>query len=339
VTRHETVAVAAGPGQEARNVKVLLVSAWGAGRAYDELVRCAGLDRFAVHTLTESPEEADVILFTETVHFDDPEWRTLRQHPYLQRFREKCFIYNESDEPWCVLPGLYCSMPRRSFQPRRQKAFNYLYTMNDKVTGRAASERRWLYSFMGAANANARRRILKLVDARAVLEDTSQFNIWLATTEEERERRQRRYVEVMQGSRFVLCPRGAGTSSYRLFEAMKMGLAPVLVSDEWVEPEGPDWGAFMLRAREDEVAKIPELLREHEGEAVDRGVRARMAYEAFFSAEVQFHRAVEACRELLSLRVLPESVTRFRPSLEHARSSVHRWLHEGKVFVQQRLKT
>src|SRR5882724_4036710 len=175
-------------------MKVQLVSAFGGGRAYEELTRCAGLDRFKVHRLTENPEEADVILFAETVHFDDPEWRTVRQHPYLERFREKCFLYNESDEPWCVMPGLYCSMPRRSFQPRRQKAFNYLYTMNDKVRGPASAERRSLYSFMGASNANARRRILKLVDARAVLEDTSQFNIWVSTTVEERERRQRHYV-------------------------------------------------------------------------------------------------------------------------------------------------
>src|SRR6476646_4527023 len=151
-------------------MKVLVVSAWGpGGRAYEELVRCAGLDRFKVHTLTDNPIEADLILFAETVHFDDPEWRTLREHPYVERYREKCFVYNEADTPWCVLPGLYCSMPKRAFQPRRQKAFHYLYTMNDKVSGPSRAERRWLYSFMGAANHDSRRRILRLKDSRAVL--------------------------------------------------------------------------------------------------------------------------------------------------------------------------
>jgi hypothetical protein len=93
----------------------------------------------------------------------------------------------------------------------------------------------------------------------------------------------------------------------------------------------------MLRVGESDVSRIPELLRDHEREAVDRGVRARRTWEQFFSPEVQFHRAVEACRELFTLRVFPEGVARFRPSLEHARSTVHRWLHEGKVFVQQRV--
>jgi hypothetical protein len=319
-------------------VKVTLTSAWGGGRAFEELSRCAGLDRYRVHTLTENPEEADLILFAETVHFDDPEWRTLKAHSYVERFREKCFLYNEADTPWCVLPGLYCSMPSRAFQPRRQKAFNYLYTMNAKVAGVAGPDRRFLYSFMGAANHASRRRILKLRDARAVLDDTSKFNIWLPTGAEEREARERRYAEVLQSSAFVLCPRGAGTSSYRLYETMKLGVAPVMISDEWVEPEGPDWGAFMLRVGEGEVARIPELLREHEHEALERGARARLAWQQFFSPEVQFHRAVEACRELLSLRVFPEAVARFRPSVEHARSAVHRWLHEGKVFVQARTR-
>lgn len=319
-------------------MKVMLVSAWGEGRAIEELTRCAGIDRFKVHSLTQNPEEAELIVFPETTHFEDPEWRTLRAHPYLQRFREKCFLYNEADTPWCVLPGLYCSMPKRAFQPRRQKAFNYLYTMNQNVKGPVDAEKQYLYSFMGAANCTARRRLLKLKDSRAVLEDTSQFNIWQPMDGAEKERRQRRYVDVMAGSKFALCPRGAGTSSYRMYEAMKMAIAPVAISDEWVAPEGPDWSSFLLQVREEEAARIPELLRAREGEAEERGILARKAWEQFFAPEVQFHRAVEACRELLTLRVLPESVVRFRPSIEHARSTVHRWLHEGKVFVQSRVR-
>ena len=188
-------------------MKVMVESAWGRGRAYEQLVRSAGLDRFKVHALTTNPLEADVVLFAETVHFDDPGWRTVLEHPYVARYREKCFLYNEADHPWCVLPGLYCSMPRRAFQPRRQKAFGYLYTMNEVGDPPAGAARRWLYSFVGSANHTSRRRILRLRDARALLEDTSQFNIWLPMEAAERERRERRYAEVMQASLFALCPR------------------------------------------------------------------------------------------------------------------------------------
>jgi hypothetical protein len=286
--------------------------------------------------LTRDPAEADVILFVEMVHFDDPEWSRVLEHPLVRAHREKCFLYNEADTPWCVMPGLYCSMPKRSFQPRRQRAFNYLYTMNESLN-EAALERRSLYSFMGAANSEARRRIMKLSDRRAVLEDTSVFNIWL-TPPAEAAQRQERYARVLEESLFVLCPRGAGTSSYRLFETMRTGVAPVLLSDEWVAPDGPDWSSFLLRVPEAEVERLPELLRESEGEAVERGRRARLAYEQFFSPEVQFHRAAEACRQLLEARRVPEAVARLLPSIEHQRSRVHRWLHEGKVYVQRKLR-
>jgi hypothetical protein len=318
-------------------VRVHVASAWGGGRAHEELLASAARDRFGVHTLTDDAHAADVVLFAEMVHFDDPEWRKVLGHPLMQRYREKCFLYNEADEPWCVMPGLYCSMPRRSFQPRRQRAFSYLYTLNDKLEGPSDHERRWLYSFIGAANHDARRRLLRLNDARALLEDTSLFNMWKMPDPAEKERRTRRYAEVMAASLFVICPRGAGTSSYRLYESMMMGIAPVLVSDEWVAPDGPDWGAFLLKVREADVAELPRILRSHERQAIARGIRARKAWEQWFSPEVRFHRAAEACRELLALRLVPESVARLLPSVEHQRSRVRRWLHQGKAYVRERL--
>jgi hypothetical protein len=317
-------------------MRVLLTSAWGGGRAYDELKRCAAADRFRVHSLTEDPAEADLVLFVEMVHFEDPEWLKVLEHPLLYAHREKCFLYNEADTPWCVMPGLYCSMPKRAFQPKRQRAFSYLYTMNEQIQP-ASTKRRWLYSFMGAANSDARRRLLKIDDTRAVVEDTSVFNVWHAGANET-QARQERYARVLEESLFVLCPRGAGTSSYRLYETMRAGVAPVLISDEWVAPEGPDWDAFMLRVPESDIDALPDILRAREEDAIERGIRARVAWERYFSREVQFHRAVEACRWLLDQRVVPEAVARFVPSLEHQRSRVHRWLHEGKVYVQSRLK-
>jgi len=82
------------------------------------------------------------------------------------------------------------------------------------------------------------------------------------------------------------------------------------------------------------VAALPRILREHEAEALERGARAHAAYQEWFSPEVQFHRAVEALRELVARRVLPEAVSRFRPSLEHQRARLRRWLQVGKRYVR-----
>ena len=53
------------------------------------------------------------------------------------------------------------------------------------------------------------------------------------------EMRRERFRSVMGRSRFVLCPRGKGTSSIRLYEALAYGCVPVIISDDWVAPAGP----------------------------------------------------------------------------------------------------
>jgi hypothetical protein len=100
----------------------LLTSAYPPERALLTLRACAAQDRFGVHQLVEDPEDADFILFVENAHYDDPYYRRLLAHPWVARYPEKVFMYNETDEPWCVLPGLYCSMPKRSFSRQRQRA-------------------------------------------------------------------------------------------------------------------------------------------------------------------------------------------------------------------------
>ena len=94
-----------------------------------------------------------------------------------------------------------------------------------------------------------------------------------------------RYWSIMARSQFVLCPRGYGSSSFRLFEAMQCGRAPVIVSDAWVPPAGPDWSAFSLRIPERKLAQIPQILAQHEDEAARMGELARKAWQQWFSDE------------------------------------------------------
>ena len=69
-----------------------------------------------------------------------------------------------------------------------------------------------------------------------------------------------RYVGSIKDSAFVLCPRGGGTSTFRLFETMMLGRVPVILSDQWVPRVGPDWESFSLRVMERDVSKVPRLL-------------------------------------------------------------------------------
>jgi hypothetical protein len=301
--------------------RVLLTTAYKPDLALKTLSRSAANDRIGRHTLTDDPSAADVILFVENAHYvDDPYYKRLRWHPFVRKFREKTFMYNETDRPWCVLPGLYCSMPRRSFDRSRQRSFCYAYSVNPFIAEYASVEQRdLLFSFLGAPTHKVRRRLYELGDPDAVIENTSYFSVWRALVPREEERHNRDYASVLARSKFILCPRGVGTSTYRLFEAMEAGRAPVLLADQWVEPEGPDWSSFLLRIPEASVADLPEILRRHEQEAIERGARARRAWDDWFAPEVRFHTAVEACASILASRRRPERFGAHSRSLEYYR--------------------
>jgi Exostosin family len=312
--------------------RVLLTTAYAPGRALKTLRRAAAIDCIGQHTLIDDPSAADVIIFVENAHYvDDPYYKRLRRHPLVRKFREKTFMYNETDRPWCVLPGLYCSMPRRSFDDSRQRAFCYAYSVNPLIAEYASVEQPdLLFSFLGAPTHAVRRRLYDLRDATAVIENTGEFSVWRALPAREIERHNRRYASVLARSKFVLCPRGVGTSTYRLFEAMEAGRAPVILADQWVEPEGPDWGSFLLRVPEASVADLPEILRGHEPEAKERGARARRAWEDWFAPDVRFNTAVEGCVSILASRYRPERFAAHSPSLEYYRVRTRRsisWLH------------
>ena len=301
-------------------MRVYLATAYKQGIALRHLKNAARLDRFHVHEIAESPDQADVILFVENGELDDPFYAKLLRHPFVTEERERTFMYNEWDYPWCVLPGLYVGMPRRSFDAQRQASFCYLFTPNEFIADFARSRTvpDLLFSFAGARNHRLRKRVLALSDPRAHVEDTHAFSIWRSHEPEEVLKLKRIYAEVLGRSKFVLCPRGAGTSSFRLFETLEAGRVPVIISDQWVPSEGPDW-SFAVRVPESAIASIPDTLRNLESEAHDRGRAARAAWEEWFAPDVTFHRAVEL---LVALRQRGATRRRVRdqlPDLEHLR--------------------
>ena len=110
---------------------------------------------------------------------------------------------------------------------------------------------------------------------------------------------QRLYVETMRASKFALCPRGASPSSIRMFEAMEMGIAPVVLADTWIPVEGIDW-SFCLFVKESQLGELDAIVRSHEGEWKQRGDAARRIFETHFSPETlgatlerQFRQLVE----------------------------------------------
>jgi len=79
-----------------------------------------------------------------------------------------------------------------------------------------------------------------------------------------------------------------------------MGRVPVVISDGWVPPYGPQWEQFVVRVREDQIDAIPSILEELRPAASEMGGKARKAWDDFFALESLFQNTVEACLDILN---------------------------------------
>ncbi len=310
-------------------MKLLLTSAYEQHTGLTALKKFAASDRVRRHELCNNPEAADAILFVENTQFDDIFFKHLLSHPLVAKYPHKVFMYNEMDRPWHVLPGLYCCMARKHFDVQQHVAFAYLGTPNPYIHSVYGEDpdRRWLYSFMGSMSHACRRPIMKLKRQNGYVQDTSDFNVW-NSKQRELEVRGRAYADMLAASHFVLCPRGIGTSSIRLYETMQAGRVPVIISDHWVAPPETDW-RFAIQVEERRVSSIPGLLNSMVNEAEERGKAARAAWEQSYSPETLFNTAADSIASLLFSRGKHNNNISTLST-----SGLHKWVASGELLTR-----
>ena len=254
-------------------------------------------ERSRRHTLTNDPEAADLILLCgllDNALFPREIW----SHPLYRAHRGKCARLGTEDNVTAWVPGLYASLPRRFAgagargAPYPHVAFADHLPDSPPLAAADGADRRppFLYSFLGAFETHPlRRRIGRLNDERALIEDTTRHpGREYGQTAETYSAYRERFARMMSQSLFILCPRGSGASSIRLFEALKAGRVPVIVSDDWTPPNGPDWDSCSLRVREAEVERLPEILRAAEPLFHRLSQNAADVWRRFFAAGALF---------------------------------------------------
>jgi hypothetical protein len=288
-----------------------------------ELQDCAALDRFRIHSVVSDPEGADLIIFAEFYGAGEY-FERIRRHPLVRKYRNKTFLFCANPFVIPLLPGVYAGVEKRWSSSRTRPGFYLGRTRNEFTTfSPSADDLPYLFSFMGSIrNAPIRGKLATLSHPRSFFQNTtSDFDRVLHGRMDKRERLDydRRYAELTKASKFVLCPRGLSASSIRLFETMRIGRVPVILSDDWIPPVGPLWEKFSIRVAEREFDRIPQLLEQRESEAVAMGELARKEWEQWFSDEVLFHRLVESCLDIQRRRRIPESLARWPAYLQFLR--------------------
>jgi hypothetical protein len=233
-------------------------------------------------------KSADLVLF------GTDEIRYIRNSPLYRENRPKSICITETDTPSYWLPGLYAANRKGLLTASRTKTIDYLIAAHANPNPEIAKvaslgiEKQYLYSFMGKANSWPRKRLFRNLRSTAdtIVEAIHSYHHWENDARENsKEGQRRRYAEVMAASKFSLCPRGCGISSYRLFESMSLGVCPVIISDNWRPVEEIDW-SFAIFIPEKSVSKVDQILRRHEHEWKDRGDAALAAYKKFLHPDL-----------------------------------------------------
>jgi hypothetical protein len=287
------------------------------------------IDRYKVHSLVQDVDTADIVIFvgSQTATMLD-----FRRSDAWRHYPDKCFVYYGGDRSIPLLPGIYVSLERRFHRPSWTRSASYLRVAeNANIEPSPFDSCDLLYSFAGAiSNHPTRKRLLGLSHNRGLVIDRSELPMHQRQRDGLRDPKDpyiTSYVSLLRRSKFVLCPRGIGVSSWRLFETLKAARVPVVISDQWVPPDGPDWGQFSIRVPEADIESIPVVLARREEDAPDLARAAKAAWDEWFAADVVFHRIVEWCLAIKRDRRLPAKLQSRLNYLQLARPFFFRhWL-------------
>jgi len=266
------------------------------------------------YSLVNDPADADLVL--APIDRTDDWGLCLLNNEIVRAFPRKTCVIHDAGYPRFLLHGLYSSNRNSLLSRRRIRtgAYSLSVMRNPFVATHDASpapptERRYLFSYVGRPSHWVRAELLHAPRRRSdvLLQDPS-FDLWSGSAATEKLSTQRVYYETLMQSKFALCPRGIGHGSMRLFEAMCLGVAPVVLSDGWIPPTGPDWREFCIFVQERQAREVERIVEPFESEYERMGRAAREAYETYFSDGSYFNYVVENCLEIVNTQPIPESL-------------------------------
>lgn len=260
---------------------------------YHRVLKAAQNSRFTQHQITDDPAEAELILFigSKTIFHSD-----VFGSKVYQQYPAKSLILDYSDQTIPKLPGIYMTIPKRLHKtPIYQYGF-YQRVFDNHILDNdiPIANCQYLYSFVGTVStySSLRSKIVNLTHPRACVRDKSSPKTSL----------EQDYAQLLQNSKFILCPRGSSPSTFRIFEAMRAGRVPIIISDEWFPPRNINWSDFSLRVSENNISKIPTLLEKLEPEAERMGKIARQVWENNFAVDTGFQWIMDTCNFIQSQR-------------------------------------
>ncbi|QCR22175.1 exostosin family protein [Pontibacter sp. SGAir0037] len=266
------------------------------------------------HYITDDPVSAEYILICDAVW--ENYGKKIRDNKLLREHPNKCFILSNQDNPYYYARGVLTSAEKSGNFLNRYRTTSYsayydpyhnpfilLHPAEQQVIG----GKDFLFSFVGRNSHTIRDAIFKQEFNRKdiFINNTSDsFNLWDFPDR----KLQEEYYNILLRSKFALCPRGFGVNSIRLFEAMKLGVSPVIVSNDFMLPLGPKWDDFAIIVNENDILEIETIVENYENKYQEMGYKAKENFEKYFSDTNYFNYVIENIEDIAAKQIVPEVV-------------------------------
>lgn len=254
--------------------------------------------------VTFNRRNADVVIRPGSPGFYDAPLKTILGS--LREEEVRTIVWDWGDVPLGRMSGFYCSLTERLFDPKRHRTMSYPVVFNEFVEEYPQEDARHNFGFVGGLSAGVRQRLIDMY-SRGTAHGGSvrvQAANWSTIFEASSIGRKLDYADSLRQARFVLCPRGAGVGSIRLFETMKAGRVPIIISDGYILPSGIDWNRCSVRVRERDIADIPRIVEARLMDWPAMAYEARRVWHEHFSPTAVFPYLVGQLKDLLP--TLPE---------------------------------
>ena len=259
-----------------------------------DLLRDLILNEENAFSLTQNPKEANYILFIGGINGEHNEY--IIRNRIFKNYKKKCYVISDSGFGLKSVKGIYTSLSNKEYNKSIHEA-GWYFPMDDlseyAEENNIKKNCNILCSFRGDINTHPVRRIIhELMTSKASKNyqstntESKQITAWIKYDLTEINLLKKSYIQEILNSNFVLCPRGYNTSSMRIYEVMSLGRVPVIISDQWVKPEGPNWEKFCIFIKENEVERLEEIIDKYKNKSLQMGRIARREWELWFSNSV-----------------------------------------------------
>jgi hypothetical protein len=266
------------------------------------------------YKLVDNPENADIILICYAPK--DNYSMILKNNPLVKKYLSKSFVFTNADRPMQIIRGIYTSAEKNFINFSRVKSCSYTADYKKFVNPFISSykylphdfEPKYLFSFLGRNSHDVRNVIFNINFKRKdiFIHDSSEFNLFTHDEDVNKLEFQKKFCDILLQSKFSLCPRGFGANSFRLFESMQLGIAPIIISDDWILPNGPDWRKFSIIIKEKDIKNLEVIVQEYENNYKQMGESAREAFLKYFDDKVFFDYVVDNCSAIMRNQIFPE---------------------------------